>query len=417
MATATRTAVRLPTPAPLPEYLDLTRMIARRARTITGLYGLAVMVVADPFGAPARFVPASREVHIHKSVVEHIDLRSIRSVQELNAKHPEVMGVVLHELFHAMHSMSAEDMLRFQKEHGARLYKAVALLDEGRIESLGYPNLTGIEKEALRAMVPEFVLSDVDPDEEPDEVVKSIKQGVRLVGLLAARAEAEVLDMDNPRCIAVWSGTVSAMGEWFSPFFDIAQKFSKITYTSRSEQQEMAALAEEWIALEDALLAEQKEREDERKKREKGESTDDGDGESEEDGDGDEEGEDEGDGKGKGDEEGDEEGDGSKGAGDEDGDEDGESEDSAPDQANEDGDEQSPSLGEYNASSGDAEDDAVDVEAIRRIVREELPHAAQEQREASGKRLTQAAWDMERTVVADHDERRRKNQEAMARWR
>ena len=434
MATS-RTSVKLPTPPPRPEYLDITRMIARRARTVTGIYGLAVLVVDEDFGAAARFVPATNEVHIHHSVMERVNPREIRSVAELNAKHPEIMGAVLHELFHAMHSMNARQMDAFQRQHGTKVYGAIALLDEGRIESLGYPKLSGIEQEALRAMVPEFVLRDVDPDDEPDELVKSIRQGIRLVGLLAARADAEILDIENPRCEAIWAGTVLAMGEWFSPFFKIAQRFAAI---QNIDLNAMKALADEWIELEAVLIKKAKPKDkkppedttcgqpgepsdEESEPGEPGDDEEEGDGEGESEGEseGQEEGEDEGSGKGAGEDEGEGEGgseDGSGGSdeGDEGQDGEGDDESSSPGQASEDGDgdEPKPSLGEYEGSTGEEE---VDIEAIKEIIKS-LPEAAQEQREASGKRLKEQVWAMERVIIADHEERRRKNKEAARLW-
>jgi hypothetical protein len=438
MATS-RTSAKLPTPAPRPEFLDITRMIARRARTATGNHNLAVLVVDEDFGAAARFVPATNEIHIHHSVMERVNPREIRSVAELNAKHPEIMGAVWHELFHAMHSMNAKQMDSFQREHGPKVYGAVALLDEGRIEAIGFPMLSGIEQEALRAMVPEFVLRDVNPENEPDELVKSIKQGIRLIGLLAARADADILDLDNPRCAAIWNGTVMAMGEWFSPFFHVAQKFAAIRWATDTDA--MKALADEWIEMETALIEKSKPKDkkppedttcgqpgepsdEESEPGEPGDDEQEGDDESEGDGEGQEEGEDEGSGDGAGEDEGDEEG-GSEGgsdSGEDEGDEsegkgqDGEQDEdgeSGASKANEDGgDEQSPSLGDYEGSTGEEE---VDIEAIKQIVKE-LPEAAQDQREASGKRLKEQVWAMDRVIIADHEERRRKNQEASRLW-
>lgn len=145
--------------------------------------------------APALFKPeiAEIEIDVEKAfgfgvTPEHIgDLRTRNSRYEF----PRATGAILHEAFHARFSRWSIP------EAGATLkadeFKALLLLEEGRIEALG---LKTDEKHRvfLRASAMDIVLGDLN-----EKVLENlnVETAAQLVGLVQARVIAGVLDADS----------------------------------------------------------------------------------------------------------------------------------------------------------------------------------------------------------------------------
>jgi len=146
-------------------------------------------------GAPACYKPRIAEVEVNTIAAfgEYVLPEMIGDINESETQYefPKATGAVIHEAFHAKYSRwdLAQAQLALQEDE----YKALALLEESRIEKFG------IEADEshlvfLRACVMEIVLGDVTSAGNEDN---SIEQLAQIVGLVHARVLAGVLDIDE----------------------------------------------------------------------------------------------------------------------------------------------------------------------------------------------------------------------------
>ena len=146
-------------------------------------------------GAPACYKPRIAEVEVNTIAAfgEYVLPEMIGDINESETQYefPKATGAVIHEAFHAKYSRwdLTQAQLALQEDE----YKALALLEESRIEKFG------IEADEshlvfLRACVMEIVLGDVTSAGNEDN---SIEQLAQIVGLVHARVLAGVLDIDE----------------------------------------------------------------------------------------------------------------------------------------------------------------------------------------------------------------------------
>ena len=146
-------------------------------------------------GAPACYKPRIAEVEVNTVAAfgEYVLPEMIGDINESETQYefPKATGAVIHEAFHAKYSRwdLAQAQLALKEDE----YKALALLEESRIEKFG------IEADEsylvfLRACVMEIVLGDVESAGNEDN---SIEQLAQIVGLVHARVLGGVLDIDE----------------------------------------------------------------------------------------------------------------------------------------------------------------------------------------------------------------------------
>jgi hypothetical protein len=146
-------------------------------------------------GAPACYKPRIAEVEVNTIAAfgEYVLPEMIGDINESETQYefPKATGAVIHEAFHAKYSRwdLTQAQLALQEDE----YKALALLEESRIEKFG------IEADEshlvfLRACVMEIVLGDVTSAGNEDN---SIEQLAQIVGLVHARVLGGVLDIDE----------------------------------------------------------------------------------------------------------------------------------------------------------------------------------------------------------------------------
>jgi len=146
-------------------------------------------------GAPACYKPRIAEVEVNTIAAfgEYVLPEMIGDINESETQYefPKATGAVIHEAFHAKYSRwdLAQAQLALKEDE----YKALALLEESRIEKFG------IEADEshlvfLRACVMEIVLGDVTSAGNEDN---SIEQLAQIVGLVHARVLGGVLEIDE----------------------------------------------------------------------------------------------------------------------------------------------------------------------------------------------------------------------------
>jgi hypothetical protein len=146
-------------------------------------------------GAPACYKPRIAEVEVNTIAAfgEYVLPEMIGDINESETQYefPKATGAVIHEAFHAKYSRW--DLTQAQLALKEDEYKALALLEESRIEKFG------IEADEshlvfLRACVMEIVLGDVTSAGNEDN---SIEQLAQIVGLVHARVLGGVLEIDE----------------------------------------------------------------------------------------------------------------------------------------------------------------------------------------------------------------------------
>lgn len=420
-----------------PKWYPTTQGLHRWLNRMAERQDLTVRVLKRTDGAPARFIPAVAEIDISEALISQID-PIIAGSPEFVVKHRAVAGACVHEAAHARHSTRI-DLSKIQRQHGARHAAVFAMLEEGRCETQQWPNLNGVERLALQSMVLEIVLRDIQ-DEDGKVPPLDIRVILRLTGLLSARIEVGIVDVNQPQGKRMHDALMGALGVEFASLYDIAVRFSNVGLDWYGDGEDrLHSLVREWIAVEDTLIppadedgsgGEDGEEGDEDSEGEsqggsgKGKSKPEGSGDPGDSGDADGEDEDsegEGDGGSKpedGGESEDDKGAGDKGIGDDDGTEDDipgdDDEGTVGDGSNilDPSDEGDAALGEYASSS--VEEDAADV---FRDIFDAVRDAAEEAESISGSRLREALVPIHRANASAHAERRRRNAEAAKRWR
>jgi hypothetical protein len=396
------------------KWLPTTRGLNRWINRMADRADLAVRVLKHTSGAPARFVPTEAEIDINEGLIARID-PLIAGSPDFIIKHRAIAGACIHESAHARYSKM--DLPKIGRRFGHRHTETFAMLEEGRCESKQWPNLSAVEKLALQSMVLEIVLRDMEDEDGNVNISDDIRALIRLTGLLAARMENGIVDITQPVAARLHDHLVEGLGANYAALYKIAVEFSTINIGwYESGEDRMHELVREWMEIEDSILPPD-------------EGGDSGEGEGEGEGEG-------GSGEGEGSDEGDESGESggkskSKGEGDSEGESAGSSEgdgesksDKKPSVGDDDegkvgdgsktleqndGTDSEGSLGQYASSNADGGP----LEDIFDAIRE----AAEEAEHVSGSRLKEQVTVIHRATAAAHAERRRRNQEAMKKWR
>ena len=408
-----------------PRWYPVTRGLNRWVNRISGRNDLVVRV---PKKAPAAavFNTENASIDIRESTISRID--PTMSVIDLLAKYPEEMGTAVHETAHAAFSAGL-NLPAMMHRYGRRHTSVFLLLEEGRCESHLWNRLGIAEQCALSMMVPRFVLTNLQDEEDEEEIdLTDIRMLVRLVGLLAARRHKGIVTDGQAKVAKIWALITTTLPN-ADEFEALAIKFAgtPLGYYSSNEEK-LHEIVRQWMALEDALPkpqpddSESEEGEGDEGKSEPGEGES-GEGEP-------------GEGTGGGPTEGDTEDDAEAGqpAGADESDEEGEAavmaegseshndpddgiigdddegvigEEDAPDT----GGEGDGALGEYNS---------IDPETIADVlseVIEDLRESVPEAKKIHGSRLGEEVRAVHKASAKDHEQRRRDNKEALKKWR
>ena len=379
-----------------PETQPLMRMIGIAVRRLADRKDVVPVSVPEEFGAPARFIPSLGEIHVLWKWIARVAVGRVHNWDELVAKYPTIAGIILHEIAHARFTLGEAAMRRIMADYGLQHYGTFMDLSEGHAEAHLYPLVNKGEQIAMRSMVLEVVLAEIEPtpDDEDDKIAADIRMAFKLMALLAARVESKILDMGEPKTADVYASMVAAMGDYYEGLYDLAVEFSRLDQTGWDNQLDRAnEVVQQWLVIENSAIEEAHEEERKRKEEEGGEGDGEGpapqpDGEEEE-----EEEEESGSGPGPepqpdGGEE-PQEGVGGDSPDDEQGGE--------------------PGLGEYGGKTG------IDMDAIREVV-ETMKEADQAQKEIASALMRDYSRQVVQATAASHAQRRDNNRKAMRRW-
>jgi hypothetical protein len=328
-----------------------------------------------------------------------VALSQVSNWDELVAKYPTIAGIILHEIAHARFTLGEAAMRRIMDEYGLRHFGTFMDLSEGHAEAHLYPLVNKGEQIAMRSMVLEVVLAEIEPtpDDEEDKIAADIRMAFKLMALLASRVEAKILDMSTPKTADVYASMVAAMGDYYEGLYALAVEFSRLTQTGYENDLERAnEIVQQWLVIEDSAIEEA--REEERKRKQKDEDEDE---EEDEDGGGSGPGPDEG-------EEEEEQDGGGSGPGPDEGEEQEgeEQEGESPDDDRQGGKQ---SLGKYGGKTG------IDMDAIREVI-EEMKEAEQEQQEIASSLMKDYSREVKQATALSHTQRKENNRKAMKRW-
>lgn len=228
-----------------PEWLSIGAQVGQLAN-IWSERGDIVGYVGPGAGgiAPACFTPATAEVEVNVDVAfgrgtAPADIGDLRD-RSTQFEWPKAIGAIFHEALHAR--FSAWDMQQAMKDLAPQEFRALILLEEGRIESQGlqiYPENAGF----LRAAALEIVLADLE--EEP-LTGSDTRSAAELAALTMARVDAGSIresDVD-----ALSKSIVDKLGP------DTLHELRKLwraaqAYTKHTNAEGMYAFAREWVRI------------------------------------------------------------------------------------------------------------------------------------------------------------------------
>lgn len=228
-----------------PEWLSIGAQVGQLANIWAGRGDIIGYVGPGAGGiAPACFTPATAEVEVNVDVafgrgVAPADIGDLRE-RETHFEWPKAIGAVFHEALHAR--FSAWDMQQAMKDLTPQEFRALILLEEGRIESQGlqiYPENAGF----LRATALEIVLADLDvePLAGSDTSVAA-----ELAALTMARVDAGSLDESDIEKLS------DSIAEKLGP--EALAELRKLwleaqAYTTHTNAEGMYGLAREWVRV------------------------------------------------------------------------------------------------------------------------------------------------------------------------
>lgn len=228
-----------------PEWYTVGSQIGTLVNKIAGRYDLVGLASPESgSGAPACYKPRIAEVEVNTVAAfgEYVSPEMIGDINDKDVQYefPKATGAVIHEAFHAKYS--CWDLEQAQLALKEDEYKALALLEESRIEKFG-TEADSSHLTFLRSCVMEIVLGDL---ESLGAESNSIDQLVMTVGLVHARVLAGVLDIDE--MAEVIEAVNSNLGE------DVVLKLSAIIrkflmHTDHNTLEPVYPLAIEWAKI------------------------------------------------------------------------------------------------------------------------------------------------------------------------
>lgn len=290
-----------------PIWLPWVSSMAPWINKMAGRNDLVVRILPN-IGAPARFCMTLPLVDFNVAYMNKVDPSRIGTAAFM-LHNPDLAGAGVHEALHARLTPDTRMLLK----NYPREYDTMMLLEEGRIETIGYQGnfLTASERLAMQAMILEIVIKDFIAGMEQGETEQPYDKMVRLAGLVLARREAGLVP-NNSKTAKMFDLIADTLGE------ELTETLRKIAvaYANTHDVPTMVVLARQWLdATQENKPGDEGEGED---GGEQGEQDDSSEGQE---GDGQEGDSNQGEG-----EDSDEDGDGSEGGGDSD--EDGDKEDS-----------------------------------------------------------------------------------------
>lgn len=241
------------------EWLSVGRDIGTVANEWSGRDDLIAYVGEGAGGsAPACYIPAIAEIEVNLDVAfgEGTTPKEIgdMTTKKSQLKFPRATGAVIHEAFHAKYSNW--DMVQAQKDLTKAEYKALVLLEEGRIENQG---LLDNENALifLRACAMDIVLGDMEEDTKTQPSTITL---TNLVGLVHARVDSGILDARE--VAKVLELCHKELGEIaVNKLRDISKRAR--AYEKHSDATGLYPLAKEWIDVVEEVAEERGEKLDE----------------------------------------------------------------------------------------------------------------------------------------------------------
>lgn len=242
------------------EWLRLGAQIGELVNEWSGRNDLVASVSSEGgAGAPACYKPQLAEIEINKEMVfgelatpENIGDFSERTTQYEWSK---ATGAIIHEAFHA--KFSSMDLGKLSKELSSTEMKALILLEEGRIESLGVEDDPD-SRVFLRACAMDIVLSET---KDISGEVLNVAGASTLIGLVHSRVLNDILFASEVK--GVLDVVDSVLGkDVVTQLVSICDKFQNITNTSEISVEKMKELAREWVAIVSKLQDEKGEKEE-----------------------------------------------------------------------------------------------------------------------------------------------------------
>ena len=238
-----------------PKWLMVGSQVGQLANIWAGRGDLVGYVGPGAGGiAPACFTPATAEVEVNVDVafgkgVNPSDIGDLRQRSQ-QFEWPKATGAIFHEALHARYSLW--DIEAAQRTLTPAEFKALVLLEEGRIESQGlqiYPENAGF----LRACVLQIVLADLEDEPLPEN---SQRAAAALAALTLARVDAgsvEEADIEG-----IKASVIAQLGE------DTLGKLRDIWLEAQSHDKhvdasELYELARKWVALLNEVTGEEEE--------------------------------------------------------------------------------------------------------------------------------------------------------------
>jgi len=241
-----------------PEWLSIGAQVGQMANLWSGRSDLVGYVGPGAGGiAPACFTPATAEVEVNVDVafgegVVPSDVGDLRDRKQ-QFEWPKATGAIFHEALHARYSQW--DIEAAQRELTPAEFKALVLLEEGRIERHGlgiFPENAGF----LRACVLQIVLADL---EEDPLAGNGMRAAAALALLTLARVDAGSVEYDDVDGIR--TSVTAILGE---------QTLSKLRelwveaqlHSAHHDATALYSVARRWVALLNEVTGEE-EQEDE----------------------------------------------------------------------------------------------------------------------------------------------------------
>jgi hypothetical protein len=238
-----------------PKWLMVGSQVGQLANIWAGRSDLVGYVGPGAGGiAPACFTPATAEVEVNVDIafgkgIVPSDIGDLRERSQ-QFEWPRAVGAIFHEALHARYS--TWDIEAAQRTLTPAEFRALVLLEEGRIESQGlqiYPENAGF----LRACVLQIVLADLEDEPLPEN---SQRAAAALAALTLARVDAGSVEAADTEGIMV--SVVAQLGE------DTLGKLRDIWLAAQSHDKhadasELYELARKWVALLNEVTGEEEE--------------------------------------------------------------------------------------------------------------------------------------------------------------
>lgn len=228
-----------------PKWLGVGAQVGQLANIWAGRGDLVGYVGPGAGGvAPACFTPATAEVEVNVDVAfgKNVNPSDIGDLRERTQQFewPKATGAIFHEALHARYSMW--DIEAAQRTLTPAEFKALVLLEEGRIESQGldvFPENAGF----LRACVLQIVLADLEETPLPEN---SKRAAAELAALTLARVDAG--SVDDADVVGIRGSILAQLGP------DTLEKLRQLwlraqVYDKHFDASGLYDIAREWVAL------------------------------------------------------------------------------------------------------------------------------------------------------------------------